>query len=190
MTVKCDAAKFRNLVNPYTGKPVEVKMLIRQQGSPLFFAPDTYSTSDFFPTAREAIDMWDRVDGVGGTKQRDSMKCAYTGAALHIEEVPGVGFHLVGGFNPKALTSDDSLVYHMTMRDGKTDLPPLKQPARVTSVPETFEHTPGEGDEGVERTEEALKVAEGVVDQFKDSVGMKKERTFVSMGKGKKGGKR
>ena len=186
MTVKCSADRFRGIVNPYTGEPVEVKMVVRAQGAPLFFAPDTYSTSDFFPTAQQAIDMWDRVDGVGGMKPRTAMKCAYTGEDLHVEEVPGVGFHLVGGFNPKALVADEELLYRLTMRDGKATRPAPKAPARVAPAAERAEHAPGEGDEALEPTDEAREVAEKVVMAHKDSLGLKSEKTVVSMsGKGK-----
>jgi len=185
MTVKCSADRFRGIVNPYTGEPVEVKMLVRERGTPLFFAPDTYSTADFFPTAAQALDMWDRVDGVGGMKPRTSLKCAYTGEDLRVEEVPGVGFHLVGGFNPKALASDEEFLYLATMRDGKAARP-KPAPCRVEAPPEEFTHTPGEGDEELEPTDEARKVAEAVVMQHKDALGLKKRTSVSASGKGRR----
>lgn len=189
MKVKCTAAKFRNIMNPYTGEPIAVTMLVRDQGTPLFFASDTYSTTDFFPTVQQVLDMWDRVNGVGGTKRRDSLKCAYTGEDLHVEEVPGAGFHLVGGFNPKALASDDEFLYRVTMRDGKAVMPEPVPVTRATLAPEVPEHIAGEGDEDLQPSDDARRVAEGVVGQFKDQLGLKHEKTVVSMS-GQSGKKR
>lgn len=181
-TITCTAEKFRNLVNPYTGEPVEVKMLLRDNGGPLFFAPDTFSTTDYYPSVAELINSWDRVNGLGGTKSRDVIRCAYTGEPLRIEENVA-GFHFVGGFSPRALTTDDEFLYYATMRNG---VPIMKKPnsvSRVTAMPEQPEEMPKVLSDEVRATDEALHIAEKVVNEFKDPLGMKNERTVVSMSK-------
>lgn len=175
------AEKFRGLRNPYTGELMVVKMAVPDSGSPLFFAPDTFSHAKHWPTAKEAIDAWDCEDGVSGVKDRSCLVCPYTGKPLSVRE-DAAGFYLDGGFDPRRLMRDDEFVYYASMRGGKTDRPePARSPCRVESPAEEFGHTPGEGDESLEPTDEARKVAEAVVGQHKDSLGLKKERTVVSM---------
>lgn len=187
MIVDVTAEKFRGLKNPYTGEPIVVKMLVPEHGSPMFFAPDTYSTAKPTPSVPELVHAWDRVDGVGGMKDRTKLTCAYTGETLRIVET-SAGFFFEGGFNPGRLMSDEEFLKFATMRDGKPGHVPSGTTGRVEFVEDMKPIVPTVSD-GVERTEEALKVAEGVVNRFKDSVGMQKT-TVVSMAKTPKKGKR
>ena len=188
-TVDVTSSKFNGLVNPYTGEPIKVKMMIPDSGKPLFFAPDTFTHATHYQTAKEAIDAWDRENGVQGVKNRSCLRCPYTGEPLTVQQ-DVAGFFLSGGFDPHRFRSDDEFVYYAAMRDGKSPFPVPSGNTRVTLAPETAEHIDGEGDEDVQPTDEARHVAEKVVDQFKDQVGLVREKTVVSMAKSKKGGKR
>ena len=72
-----------------------------------------------------------------------------------------------------------------TMRDGKAARP-KPAPCRVEAPPEEFTHTPGEGDEELEPTDEARKVAEAVVLEHKDALGLKKRTSVSASGKGRR----
>lgn len=180
------AEKFRGLVNPYTGEPIKVKMSVPPTGRPLFFAPDTYSHARHYPTAKEAIDAWDCENGVTGVKDRSCLVCPYTGQPLTVRH-DVAGYYLEGGFDPRRLVSDDEFLYYATMRGGHTDRPAPASRTRVEHVEPDGGHVAGEGDEPLEPTDEARKVAEEVVMAHKDSVGLKSEKTVVSMSrKGKR----
>jgi hypothetical protein len=182
--VDVTASKFNGLVNPYTGDPIKVKMMIPDSGKPFFFAPDTFTHAAHYPTAKEAIDAWDRDNGIQGVKDRSCLLCPYTGESLTVRQ-DVAGFFLSGGFDPRRFWTDDEFVYFASSRMGKTDYPKPGALVRVESVPERPDEMPRET-ETVERTDEARKVAEAVVDQFKDSVGMKKATVVSVSGKGKR----
>lgn len=186
MIVDCNAMKFRGIMNPYTGEEMEVKMLVRQDGAPMFFCPDTYSTSTRYPSAQAAIDAWDRQNGVGGLKKRDSLKCAYTGADLRIVE-DCAGFYLDGGFDPHRMMTDDEFVYYANMRNGKSAMREPGTNSRVESV-ERIEKSEDKSDDSGPDSE-MLKAAEQTVSQFKDSLGLKKT-SMVNGAELKKGKRR
>lgn len=178
-TVNVTSEKFRGLVNPYTGEPIQVKMLIPESGRPLFFAPDTFTHAKHYPTVAQALDAWDCENGVTGIKPRSSLRCPYTGEGLTIEH-DVAGYWLRGGFDPCRLWSDAEFLYYATMRNGVSKYPKPAQDSRVTAPPETPDEMPESREDPVEPTDEARRVAESVVDQFKDKVGMKGSGT-VSM---------
>lgn len=174
MIVDCNASKFRGLKNPYTGEEMRVKMLVQANGSPLFFCPDTYSTATRFRTAAEALDAWERQNGISGIKPRTPVRCAYTGEDLRIAE-DCVGFYLEGGFDPHRLMSDDEFVYYANMRDGRSTVDRPVVGSRVSYVEPVERVTVTTDDSGPDS--DMMKVAEDTVSQFKDSLGMKKNVT-------------
>lgn len=187
MIVEVTSSRFGGLVNPYTGEGIVVKMTVPKTGVPKFFAPDTYSPGIPFVTAKDACDA---VQRRGGKRivPNGVPSCAYTGEPLEIQNVEGLGWFYVGGFDPRVPRSAEEFLYYATMRDGVSDRPkPAADESRVGYVEPEFD-APVTTDEP-ERTEEAHQIAKGVVDQFKDKVGMKNERTVVSMSKGRKGRK-
>ena len=121
---------FEGIVNPYTGEPVRVKMVVGCGPEPLFHAPDTFSTNDLQESTRRLYELWSRVGGRQGLRT-GAPKCAYTGEPMTVAEFDG-GYHFVGGFNPKVLMTRDEFLYYATMRDGKATRPRPKPTCRVT----------------------------------------------------------
>lgn len=181
MIVEATAARFRGIKNAYTGETMVVKMLVPERGRPMFFAPDTFTPAKPMRSAAELLDAWDREDGVGGLKNRGNLVCPYTGKPLSVVETSH-GVFLDGGFNPGMLMTDDEFLYYATMRNGKPTRP-APSAVRVELEKERFDPAPAE--DPVEPTDDARHAAEKVVDQFKDQVGMEKEKTTVSMPTGR-----
>lgn len=182
MTVECDSYRFSDLVNPYTGKKIVVSMTVTDGTRPLFFSPETYSTSDRFPTAAKALEAWSRVDGVYGLRRPDDLRCAYTGEPLVIKQ-DLCGFYLDGGFDPHVPRPDSEFIAGASSRGGTGDVVPGG--GRVELVERTEMSGPLTEDDP--RTDEALHAAEDVVRRFKDDTGMVNERTVVSMSRRKTG---
>ncbi len=117
MIYDCTGPTFDGLENPYTGKPLGAKMSVTKTGRMRFFAPDTYSTSDFYPTAKDAYRAWNRANGVEGLKDGQPIVCAYTGDPLklvHSED----GWRYEGGFDPHLLRTRAEFLRLATMRGG------------------------------------------------------------------------
>lgn len=117
MTIDCTGEDFRGLVDPYTGKPLHVKMTVASP--PRFFCPDAYSTATRFPTAREAYDAWAREGGISGAREGRPIRCAYTGETL-VPRHDGTGHWFEGGFDPRMLRTRAEFLRLATMRDGKS----------------------------------------------------------------------
>lgn len=127
---------FEGLVNPYTGEPMRVKMVVGCGPEPLFHAPDTFSTNDLQKSTNRLYELWSRVNGRQGLRS-GIPKCAYTGEPLTVAEFDG-GYHFIGGFNPKVLMPRDKFLYYATMRDGKAVRPePSPVNIRLTKPGET-----------------------------------------------------
>lgn len=191
MVYDCDSIRFRGLKNPYTGEHVRVKMVVMKNGSARFCAPDTYSPSEIFPTAKEAFRHWNRVDGVEGLKTDKPVVCAFTGHPLSPRRTED-GFCYSGGFNPHLLYDRDTFLYYMHMRDGVSDLPPPdgKEPSRVVQPPVqgrvTRRMKKHAEEMQCELTDEALSMAEKTLNDI-EAKGIKLERSStVSMSKGLK----
>lgn len=126
--ITCTGAAFAGLRNPYTGGPLVVKMIVRKDAEPLFFAPDTYDTASRRPTSKAAYDDWNRVDGVFGLRGTGRPVCAYTGEPLQYKSDEDSTW-LVGGFNPTHMHKRDEFLRLASMRDGKPtrEVAPLSQ---------------------------------------------------------------
>lgn len=141
-TYKCTGTAFRGLVNPYTGKPVDVVMTIREGKEPRFSAPETYSpVSPHEPGSAPDV-------------------CKWTGNKLnHVVDDDGKVW-CFGGFDPHVPTTRNEFLRFMRMRDGATDVPETEV-RRVEAVPERAPMPTGHEtkilDESVSAAEEILK---------------------------------
>ena len=180
------APAFRGIKNPYTGEPVKVRMLVPKTGKPLFFAPDDYSVRDRYPTRREAVFAWNRVDGVGGMKDNQPFRCAYTGETLRPVS-NGAQAWFEGGFDPHLLRSREEFLYYATMRDGVSKYPkpgPAKAPVKAGPHVSGLETPPEAGTSAeTEISPEALKVGEKIAEKLAPE---KKTRVSMSVPKKRK----
>ena len=130
--IKVTSEDFARLVNPYTGKPMEVYMLVGA-GEPLFTCPETFSTSDVYRTTADLYGAWNTANGISGARSGMPVRCAYTGEPLSIVETQD-GFCYSGGFNPHMFHTRDEFLRLATMRDGvQSYFPP--EAARITTPP-------------------------------------------------------
>lgn len=172
--------EFSGLTNPYTGEPLGVKMMVPKSGAPLFFAPDTYSTTDRFPSRAEMVAAWNRVDGRSGLKDGRAFVCAYTGLPLRPKS-NGEQAWFEGGFDPHRLMSRAEFLYFATMRDGFSIYPkPEGAPPRVTRPPQK---APAETSAAPDISAEALKVGEEIAEKLAPE---KKTRVSMAMSKRRK----
>lgn len=181
--IKCTGSDFAGLVNPYTGKPVVTEMVVLKDGSCVFCAPDTYSTADYFPTAKEAYDAWARSLGIDGARRNGVIACAYTGNPLSVVKTD-FGYHYEGGFDPHMMWPRHEYLNMMTMRDGnpgpKVWGPPVPvEPAGAEKSAPIRHHEVDITTEAERRAEQAMKDA-GFAPR-------KKTRVSMSVPKGGKG---
>ena len=174
MIYECSGPRFDSLKNPYTGEPLHPRMSVSSGGRILFFAPDTYTPAQPFPSARDAYRAWNRVDGVEGLKDGRPVTCAYTGKAMHLVH-DGLGYRYEGGYDPRLLLGRQAFLYYASMRDGRSEYPPPGPESRVdkpaaagrtqdcTAARHVEEHK-------AEVTEEAVKTAEEIMKKHKDDV--------------------
>ena len=164
MVYECTGPRFEGILNRYTGEPMKVRMAVSRDGRTRYFSPDTYSTADRFPTAKEAYRAWNRVDGVEGLKDGRPITCAYTGVPLKLVH-DELGWGYAGGFDPHLLYSRADFLRLATMRDGeaarpggqdvRVDAPPRR--GRVTDAMRRHaEETAPALDEDSVRTAEAI----------------------------------
>ncbi len=142
--ITCTGAAFTGLKNPYTGEPIVVKMVIRENAEPLFFAPDTYDTAKRQPSSKTAYENWNCVDGVFGLRGTGRPVCAYTGKPLQFKSDEDSCW-FVGGFNPTHMHTRDEFLKFVTMRGGKPtrEVAPLSQrvtPAKADPAPMPKSH--------------------------------------------------
>ena len=192
MVYECSGQRFDGLLNPYTGKPLRPKMAVTAQGRIRFFAPDTYSPAQPFPTANAAFRAWNRVNGVEGLKDGSPIVCAWTGRPLKLVH-DGEGWHYEGGYDPHLMFSRAEFLYYATMRDGRSEYPePGKKELRVDKPQERGEVTKEmrrHADEArTELSDEAVKTAEEIMQKHRGD--LEKGETTVSMHVSGKGGRK
>lgn len=175
--VICTADEFKSLRCPYTGEPLEVRMLIFPGQPPKFHAPDAYSPSQPFPTAETAYRKWNRENGIEGVKTGLPITCAYTGKMLAAAS-DREGCYFTGGFDPRLFYTRDEFLRLATSRNGKTDYVPSGE--RVEAVPPDMTPAKPRREEATEPTDESVKIAADVLQQHKDVL-PKQARTTVSM---------
>lgn len=176
--VLCTAEEFKKLRCPYTGRPLEVRMLIVPGQPPRFHSPGAYSPAIRYPTPDEAYRMWNRVDGVEGLKTGQPIKCAYTGAVLAaVHDGEGHGFS--GAFDPRMFWTRAEFLRKAAMRGGTPPSPDAHTDSRVeASPPDMKPSKPREFD--TDPTDEALRIAGSVLEKNK-SILPRQASTTVSM---------
>lgn len=154
--VDCTGPNFRNILNPYTGEAMKIKMLVTPKGA-LYFAPDTYSTTQSFDSVAEARRQWSRIDGVYGCRKSDDVaRCAYTGEVL----TPQDDGSYLGGFDPTMFHPLAEFLYFATMCDG---IPTREKPEEVSRVEKPAEYVPMAKSREPEYIEGSLEAAGEVI---------------------------
>lgn len=172
MVYECSGPRFDQLKNPYTGEPMHPKMSVSATGRLRFFAPDTYTPSQPFPTAKEAYRAWNRVNGIEGLKDTQPIVCAYTGKPLHLVH-DDEGFHYEGGYDPRLMMDRPTFLYHAAMRDGKS-MYPAPTPEKRVDKPQEIGRTKDCAaarhveEHKAELTEDTIRTAEDIMRQHKD----------------------
>lgn len=194
MTTVCSGPRFESLVNPYTGERIATVMSVAG-GRIRFRAPDTYSTSDYFPTAEDAYRHYNRVNGTEGLRSGKPIVCAYTGRPLTLEH-DEYGYRYSGGFNPKLFYTRDEWMYYASMRGGSTRYPMpggdpsprVTRPVRPVITASARRHAE---EMRTELTDDAVKLAEKTMAELRDKGLVTKGSSTVSMSvpKGKGSGK-
>ena len=120
---------------PYTGKHVEVHMLV-QPGSIVFCAPAAFTLAEPVKGLDNLIRRSTMRDGVTGVvSNAEGMVDAYTGKKLRLRSLGDDMFCFVGGFNPRAACGSlEEFIYRFTMRDGKPHVDPPSEFAVETTV--------------------------------------------------------
>ena len=183
--VTVTARAFDGLVNPYTGVPMNVSMVVTGRGEPMFHSRGSeYSTWDAFPTAEGAIREWSRENGVYGLR-RPPFRCAYTGEPLTLEKCDG-GYRFTGGFNPKVFRSREAYLYYASMRDGVSEWekPSTEFPDRVDEVVRVDVPAKRRESKAPDLTQDGIDAVKGIA----ESVGLERSPT-VSMSVPRKGKK-
>jgi len=134
-TVTCTGSAFKGLTDPYTGKPMVVKMLSTKNGVPKFFAPQTYSTYTRFGSKKVAYDNWAKSEGIEGARDGQPIVCAYTGKQL-VPKHDETGYYFDGGFDPRKFYTREEFLYYATMRNGVSKYDKPGEPSKVEVVKE------------------------------------------------------
>lgn len=185
MVYKCSGPRFGNIENAYTGEIMSVMMRVSPKGDIKVFAPNTYSTSDFFPSAKEAYRAWNRVNGIEGLKDNTPPVCAYTGKPLQLEQTED-GWHYVGGFDPHLFYDRATFLRFATMRGGvavypeasasRVDAPPREGKVTEAMKKHADEQRTELHDDSVKHAEETLKSRPDLFDLKSDTVSMSMPR--------------
>lgn len=188
MVFDCSGPRFGAMKNPYTGEIIRVKMSTSSTGAIRFFAPDTYSPTNVYPTAKEAYRNWNRVNGVEGVKDGKPIVCAYTGRPLHLVKTDD-GFCYEGGFNIHLMYDRPTFLHFATMRDGVSEYPEPSPEERVGAPAPKGRITKRQAKHAdemkTELTEEGVRTAEGIMKELKGKFGIEGSSTVSMAGKGK-----
>lgn len=188
MVYQCSGPRFGQIRNPYTGEAMRVMMRVSKKGDIKLFAPDTYSTSDVFPTSKEAYRAWNRVDGVEGLKDNMPPTCAYTGKPLKLVQTED-GWCYEGGFDPHLFYDRATFLRLATMRGGKSDYPEAAAP-RVDAPPREGKVTESmrkhADEQRTELHDDSVKHAEETLKSRPDLFDLKSDTVSMSVSKGRK----
>lgn len=117
-----DNACLKGLVNAYTGKPVEVR-IVYLGGKMFFLSTETYSPAHWVNTLEELVEHASSRNGViGAADDNNTFVCPYTGVRMSpVKDVPG--FRMTGGWDPALpVSSAAEFAYRCRMRGGVADL--------------------------------------------------------------------
>lgn len=158
MKVKVTSKLVEGLTDGFTGQPLEVLMEVKPKSPPMFYCPDAFSVHvpyDSLAALQDAVSM---KNGVCGLRDATHPTCPYTGAKLKLRPFPDGRFAYAGGINPRrAFESLEDLVYHLSMRDGKTRVE--KPEAHVAMKPKEGDKYLSEQNAPSDATKEAVEKA-------------------------------
>lgn len=183
MEVKVTSKLAEGLTDGFTGLPLEVFMEVKAKSPPMFYCPNAFSVHIPYDSLEALQDAVSMKNGVCGLRDTIHPVCPYTGAKLKLRPFPDGRFAYAGGLNPRrAFESLEDLVYHLSMRNGKTSV--AKPEAHVAMNPKEGDRYLSEQNAPSDATKEAVEkavVAAGLPRQTQVS---------MSVPTKKKGGKR
>ena len=139
MTVKVTSLLVKDLSDGFTGEPLEVYMTVAKGSPPVYNCPNAFSVHAPQKSLELLQDDVSMKDGIRGVRDKVNPVDPYTGRPLRLRVMPDGQFCYVGGLNPRrAFMSLAELVYHLSMRDGKSPYPMPSAPTPVTK--------PGQGE--------------------------------------------
>lgn len=158
MEVRVTSRLVEGLTDGFTGRPLEVYMSVKPKSPPMFHCPDAYSVHvprGSLASLQDAVSM---KNGVCGLRDSVNPTCPYTGEKLKLRPFPDGTFAYSGGLNPRrAFLSLEDLVYHLSMRDGKTDA--AKPEAHAAVKPKEGDRELSEQNAPTDATKEAVEKA-------------------------------
>lgn len=182
--IKCTSHEFTNLTCPYTGKPLEVYMLVTPGRAPLFHVPNPpYTVAQPYESAEKAYEQWNRVDGVGGLKTGKPVTCAYSGALLSVKR-SDYGYYYEGGYDPRMFYERATFLKKITARDGVSPYDSAEDTRIEAPPPDSEPIFKREFD--TDPSDDALKIAADTLQKHKDELPTQASVT-VSMAVNKKG---
>lgn len=158
MEVKVTSKLADGLTDGFTGRPLEVFMEVRAKAPPMFYCPSAFSVHVPYDSLEALQDAVSMKNGVCGLRDSTHPTCPYTGANLKLRLFPDGRFAYSGGLNPRrAFESLEDLVYHLSMRYGKTDV--AKPVAHVAMKPKEGDKYLPEQNAPSDATKEAVEKA-------------------------------
>ena len=158
MEVKVTSRLAEGLTDGFTGRPLEVFMEVKEKSPPMFYCPNAFSVHVPYDSLSTLQDAVSTKDGVCGLRDAVHPTCPYTGDKLKLRPFPDGRFAYAGGLNPRrAFESLEDLVYHLSMRDGKTDV--AKPAAHAAMKPKDGDRYLPEKNAPSDATKEAVEKA-------------------------------
>lgn len=158
MEVKVTSKLVEGLTDGFTGRPLEVIMEVKAKSPPMFHCPDAFSVHVPYDSLEALQDAVSMKNGVCGLRDATHPTCPYTGVKLKLRPFPAGRFAYAGGLNPRrAFESLEDLVYHLSMRDGKTAV--AKPKAHVAMKPKEGDKYLSEQNAPSDVTKEAVEKA-------------------------------
>lgn len=158
MEVKVTSKLAEGLTDGFTGLPLEVFMEVKAKSPPMFYCPNAFSVHVPYDSLEALQDAVSMKNGVCGLRDATHPTCPYTGAKLKLRPFPDGRFAYAGGLNPRrAFESLEELVYHLSMRDGKTDV--AKPEAHAVTKPKEGDKYLPEQNAPSDATKEAVEKA-------------------------------
>lgn len=158
MEVKVTSKLAEGLIDGFTGRPLEVLMEVKAKSPPMFYCPNAFSVHVPYDSLEALQDAVSMKDGVCGLRDVIHPTCPYTGAKLKLRPFPDGRFAYAGGLNPRrAFESLEDLIYHLSMRDGKTNV--SKPGAHVAMKPKEGDKYLPEQNTPSDATKEAVEKA-------------------------------
>ena len=185
MEVKVTSKLAEGLTDGFTGRPLEVFMEVKAKSPPMFYCPNAFSVHVPYDSLEALQDAVSMKNGVCGLRDATHPTCPYMGVKLKLRLFPDGRFAYAGGLNPRrAFESLEDLVYHLSMRDGKTDM--AKPEAHAVAVTK-----PKEGDKYLPEQNAPSDATKEAVEKAVVAAGLPRQtQVSMSVPTKKKGGKK